>query len=241
MAKAIASNTGEVRHRRQDDILRVYDPTWANAREFLDVVDEAGLIHRDVSSAAVGQIVLCQGSLSVKNLQLLMSIWSSPMAKKMMSDGMKQNSIPPLPKADRGNLARQALRAAAIAEAETMKNGMNLFMDLVPTLPHTVQATISGDEDVWCSLLPEGLTFDPTDISLKFSDTIPGTWSAIGILDALPDAQPSGEIRKVDYLSGAAMAKLGDAMAPMIRTFLGRPYEAYGITPLLVFREISGR
>lgn len=122
-----------------------------------------------------------------------------------------------------------------------MRDGMGLFMDLVPTFPHTVQGTISGDEDVWCSLLPEGLTFDPSDIALKFSDTLPGTWHAIGILDALPDEPPSGEIQKVDYLSGAAMAKLGDAIAPMIRMFLGRPYEAYGITPLLVFREISSR
>lgn len=241
IAKGMASNTGEVRYRRQDEILRVYDPTWANAREFLDVVDDAGLIHRDVSSAALGQIVLCQGSLTVKNLQMLMSIWASPAAKKMMGDGLKQNAPKPLPKSHRNDTRLTALHAAARAEAEALKDGMAFFMDIIPTLPHTVQATISGDDSVWCSLMPEGLTFDPTDISLKFSDRIPGEWSAIGILDALPDEPPSAEIKKVDYLSGAAMAKLGDAITPMIRTFLGRPYEAYGITPLLVFREVTGR
>ncbi|QBX34587.1 hypothetical protein E4191_07590 [Paracoccus liaowanqingii] len=221
--------------------MRVYDPTWANAREFLNVVDEAGLIHRDVSSASVGQIVLCQGSLSVKNLQLLTSIWSSPSAKKMMADGIKQNSVPPLGRNAQKDPTIKAMHDAAVLAAQNMRHGLELFMDLIPTFPHTVQATISGDKDVWCSLLPEGLTFDPSNITLKFSEHLPGTWSAIGILDALPDEQPDSGIKQVDYMNGAAMAKLGDTIAPMIRMFLGRPYEAYGITPLLVFREISAR
>lgn len=240
-AKGTAANIGEVRHRRQDEIMRVYDPTWANARAFLDIADEAGLIHRDISTAAVGQMVLCQGTLSVKNLQLLTSIWSLPSAKKMLAEGLKQNPVPPLGKEHRSNPLMKAAHAASTLQAQNMKHGVELFMDLVPTFPHTVQATISGEEDVWCSLLPDGLTFDPSDISLKFSESIPGLWSAIGIMDALPDEQPSGEIKKVDYLSGAAMAKLGDAITPLMRTFLGRPYEAFGITPLLIFREVNVR
>ncbi|WP_162798853.1 hypothetical protein [Paracoccus indicus] len=241
LAKGLISSTADIRKRTQDDVMRVYDPTWANAREFLDLAEGAGLIQRDVSTASVGQLVLCQGSLTVKNLQLLTSIWSSPSAKKMMADGVKQNSVPPLGRNGQKDPNLRALHDAAVQAAKTMRNGLDLFMDLVPTFPHTVQATISGDEAVWCSLLPDGLTFDPSDITLKFSKHLPGTWSAIGILDALPDEQPDGDIKQVDYLSGAAMAKLDDAITPMIRMFLGRPYEAYGITPLLVFREIGAR
>lgn len=241
VAKATTSNAGEVRHRRQDEITRVYDPTWANARSFLDLTAEAGLIQPDVSAAAVGQLVLCKGSLTVKDLQLMTNLWGLPSAKQLIAAGLKQAVPPALGRGAKANPVLKQLHDKAVGAAQANRQGLELFLDFVPTLPHTVQATISGEEDVWCSLLREGLTFDPTDIILKFSERLPGEWAAIGILDALPDEPPSNEIKKVDYLSGAAIAKLGDAIAPMVRMSLGRPYQAYGITPLLIFREVTAR
>jgi hypothetical protein len=37
---------------------RMYDPAWANARAFLDLLSERSLINRDVPSAGIGQFVL---------------------------------------------------------------------------------------------------------------------------------------------------------------------------------------
>lgn len=224
---------------RRDDTIKVFDPTWSNAREFLNLLAQESLLERDVSQATIGQFVLFKGRLTIDDLQMMINIWGLPTVKKLM--GGAKASLPEMPKAARSNPSLRAIHEAAVAEAKSNQLGSQLFMEMIPALPHTVQATVTGNEQVWCTLNREGLTFEPTDIVLKFGKSIPGEWAVIGILDAVPDSQPSGEIQNVDYLSGGGVAKLMDAVTPMVRTFLGRPYDAYGITPLLIFREVVGR
>lgn len=80
-----------------------------------------------------------------------------------------------------------------------------------------------------------------SDFVLKFGGPIPGDWVAIGIMDAVPDSVINPA---VDYgisdLDQIAAVMLGH-LEPLVRQFLGRPSESYGITPLAVFREVGAR
>jgi hypothetical protein len=82
------------------------------------------------------------------------------------------------------------------------------------------------------------MTNEPTDIVLKHGNRIPGEWAILGVLDALPDHQGS-EPEDPDFGVVEEMAaKMVGVVAPVTRTVLGRPSSHFGVTPLLIFREI---
>jgi len=42
------------------------------------------------------------------------------------------------------------------------------------------------------------------------------------------------------FCTSTASASLVEAMAPLAKQMLGRPSGAHGVTPLLIFRDITG-
>jgi hypothetical protein len=86
------------------------------------------------------------------------------------------------------------------------------------------------------------------DIVLKHGSIVPGKWFMLGVLDGLPDyaANPDrpgelneGElavVRLADTVAGKAVAHL----APITRNLLGRPRGTFAMTPLMIFRQVSG-
>ena len=63
----------------------------------------------------------------------------------------------------------------------------------------------------------------------------------LGILDAHPDNSEDDESGLLDFGDGAEMAvKMMGIIAPVAKNLLGRPPRCYGVTPLLVFREVTG-
>jgi hypothetical protein len=78
---------------------------------------------------------------------------------------------------------------------------------------------------------------------LKHGVGIEGTWSMLGVLDALPIS--GFDEMKADLSQVTAAESLGalglllGKLGPAIRRMLGRPDGSYGITPLLIFREVS--
>jgi hypothetical protein len=80
---------------------------------------------------------------------------------------------------------------------------------------------------------------------LKHGIQLAGEWLTLGILDAVPthplsDAQTEAQNAVTMATLGPMMGGLG-VMADVLRPILGRPSEAYGLTPLLVFREVAAR
>lgn len=116
-------------------------------------------------------------------------------------------------------------------------------------LPHTIQARliVNRDESVWCSLREEGLVISASDLTLKHGVTVSGQWTMVGVLDALPEAGASGapsEAALAEFGSSAAagtapFSELMFHLTPAIRGLLGRPFLAYGLTPLVIFRQIT--
>lgn len=222
---------GEVNFERgpaeigSEELQRVYDPLWSNALSLLDFLEERHLIQRDIAEASIGNFVLSSGSLSISDLQLMHRTWQLPSVKKLMRSGVTPTGQ-----------NRQQRRAGA---GQPAPDFLELFTDLVSILPHTIQASLTGDAEIWCSLHQQGMTTDASDITLKHGTVIPGEWSVLGILDARPGAMaPSDDL---DFSDGEEMAiKMMTVIAPLAKNLLGRPPRCYGVTPLLLFREISG-
>ena len=226
MASGEGEYTREASRGYQLENLRVYDPTWANARAFLDVLDELNMIHRNVLDANMGQFVLCSGGLSVADLKLMEKTW-------------KLKSVQSLIKAGAGGGAENRQQRRAKGRAASNLNEVDLVIELLSILPHTIQAKISGTVDVWCSLTEDGMSTLASDITLKHGTSIPGMWHALGILDAKPEGDVFEE-PEPDFSDGEELAaKLMITMGPIAKRLVGRPDNHFAITPLLIFREVE--
>ena len=228
---------------------RIYDPRWANALAFLDYLDERRLLHRELESARIGQIVLFSGELSLFDLGVLRRMWDLPAVKKMILNAAGNQQ--PNEHGGANRQERRKLAASDRAKASSLPNEAELALELLTILPHAVQAAISTDfQSVWASLKEENLTIAAADLFMKHGLTIAGDWNVVGILDALPDEidyQPADGEAPLSALkqmvAGSKLGFFGFSMAPHlvppVRQLLGRPSTSYGFTPLLLFREIA--
>jgi hypothetical protein len=225
-----------VRRSHEEEVLRVYDPTWANARSLLDLLDEKRLISRDVSCAGIGQIVLAKGQLSVLDLGVVGKLWDTPSVQYLVRQGGEASDV---------GASRQVRRQAARGkgkkeEASSPPTEIDLLLDMMRNLPHGLQGNLYGEQRVWFNVSEQGLSVAPSDLATKYGNFIPGEWSVLGILDAHPDDEVS--LAPVAPQMGPAtddlVATVAKSIMPIVRTTLGRPADAYGITPLLIFREV---
>ena len=120
-----------------------------------------------------------------------------------------------------------------------------MAFEMMKLMPHTIQATIRGkDWTVWSSLREESLVIPGSELLLKHGVGIAGSWTALGVLDALPDGATQELYVAEQLQAGLSLGLLGGQVishiAPAVRQLLGRPGSAYGITPLLIFRKVSG-
>ncbi|UTW52048.1 hypothetical protein KFF05_01240 [bacterium SCSIO 12827] len=213
---------------------RVYDPLWTNARTLLDYLAEYNLIKRNIEEARIGQFVLATGELEVKNLSMLRAAWQDETIKKLLDQGQHE---------DISSLSRQQRRAVERkgAKSSVVPTDNDVALAFMKILPHAVQAHIQGDTlSAWCNLLEDGLVVSADELLLKHGIRVSGTWHVLGILDAFPgsietDLNPSFELTE-----GGVLGALLTVIAPVARLLLGRPPNSYGITPLLIFREVSG-
>lgn len=224
----------------RDSAERVYDPMWTHARELIAILENSHLIRRDIRDAQLGHFVLIKGHIIVLDISMMKDSWDKPSIKKKMMAGMKRN-VPEI-----GN-HRERKQAEANAK-KALEEETQFLVDIILMMLHSVQAHIIGDGfTAWCGLQPEFLVGSSSDLMLKHGAYIPGQWQLIGILDAVPDPEsvvgPNGELSGVnaavaEYMT-SNVAKLMAQLVPHGRNLLGRPTGAYGVTPLVVFREIS--
>lgn len=216
---------------------RTYDPLWTNARALLDYLAARDLINRDLLTARLGQFVLASGTLIVLDVAMLKAAWEKPMVRRFVTQGARAN-----------------VQGSAKGQSKSSRNGKqsdaDLFLELLPVFPHSLQAHVVGaDYSAWCSLAEASLVGMSSDVVLKHGSLVPGEWHVLGILDAVPDPDndpgvSAGSLGHRDAAvvtaAGTAVGSLVAQLAPMARQFLGRPYTSYGLTPLLIFREVSG-
>ncbi len=176
IATAEGEQSSEAGASSQHDSQRVYDPIWANARTFLDYLAERDMIQKDVAEANMGQFVLCSGSLSITDLQLMERTWKLKSVQTLIKSGQQPTGR-----------NRRERRAQSVSVTPTTADNVDLVIDLLSIMPHTIQAKISGTANTWCSLSQDGMSTLASDITLKHGTRIPGEWHALGVLDAKPE------------------------------------------------------
>lgn len=219
-----------------ESLERVYDPYWANARQLLDVLQERNMIMRSLDEASVGQIVLATGYLSIQDLGMMKEAWKAPTIKSKIMAGKSGGKR-------KGNMTA-AQREAAKEEEDNAK----LFLDLIQLMPHSVHARMLTSQRepaslVWCVLNQENLVTSASDVALTYGYMMSGEWSILGILNARPEylaPDLSGQFKENDLgLTESIVGQVSKLLAPVVRVSLGRPSAAFGITPLLIFREVA--
>ncbi len=226
----VMAGSGEHSHQTdaeyQRENRRVYDPTWANARAFLDYLDQHKMLQKNIDLAGMGQFIICAGKLAIADLHVVERSWQLKSMQAIMKAGKE-----PI-----GN--RHSRRTEPAPPPKSTE--LDFALEMLSIMPHTIQARIEGAAKVWCSLNQDGLATQASDITLKHGMVIPGEWHAVGILDAKPEYYTE-DAPAVNFLDPNELAlKMLSLIAPITRTMLGRPNTYYGITPLLIFREIAG-
>jgi len=130
-----------------------------------------------------------------------------------------------------GNKSNKALLQNKTKEADMIKS-------IISALPHALLMTLFSDgKSLWSSLEEEHLKINSDDITLKHGATFAGHWYVLVVLDAKPDDEMEQSAFALTTGNGLFEGMVG--MLSAIRTFLGRPADAYGITPVAIFRTVS--
>lgn len=190
-----------------------YDSSSTALYSAIDRLDELGFIKKSISDTAIGQMLLCSGTISFQDIRMMRNLWE-PMMKMVAAQetNPKQRNI-------------------KTKEAEQIKS-------ILSALPHALLMTLMSDGDsLWSSLEEEHLKINSDDITLKHGANFAGRWHVLGILDAKPDNESDTVTHQLP-----AGNPIFDGMVEVltaIRIFLGRPINAYGITPIAIFRTVS--
>lgn len=229
----------------REGLERTYDPLWANALTFLDMLDERGMIQRAVQSARIGQFVLIRGSLMLLDMGAMKAAWDIPAVKKAVLNGM--NNPANTTNAGQSGVSPSNRKQRRAAQQQTALDNTELLFAMLKLMPHPIQARLlSSEADVWCCLNDDAIVGRASDLMLKHGVLIAGEWSMVGVLDAFPfdpdattdNGQPIVEM--LAAVTGTQVGQLVANLAPLARSLLGRPPGSFGVTPLLIFREISG-
>ncbi len=208
-----------------------FDPLWMNAINLLDFLNENKLIRTNLFGSAIGQFVIETGPLMISDLNRMKDIWQHPYIKEVLMKGILNEPIM--------QVLSEEQRQIAIREAE-------LVFEMVPSMPHSLQARLMGKTGrIWCSLSDDALVGSAADIVLKHGSFVPGEWNLLAIFDAYPydpnDATTDGRLL-VDVLAdlaGVGGGQIAVRLGQATRAFLGRPPPFFGVTPILIFREIA--
>jgi hypothetical protein len=194
------------------------------------------LIAEDITHAGIGQFVKITGLLKVLDLTIIKRITEHPTLAKMLAAA---NEPPVVPQG--GNRAERKRNEAASRHASSKRPSEGeLGMAMASLFGMTTQAHIlNKDASVWCTLREKNLVVSAADLLLQHGILIAGSWTAVGILDAKPG---SSTVHNTGADDGAS-TPFADAlmlMIPSVRNLIGRPEAYFGVTPLLIFRQIVG-
>lgn len=232
--KVVKSDTSA---SQQTGVSKKYEAQFVAPLSFLD--HAKGLIVRDINKAGIGQFVLATGSLRILDLMMLKEAWELTSVKKLVLHGAQvasQNNNP--------NQSRQERRAnqRRSENVDAASAGVNFMFDMLRIMPHGFQGQLdAGTSQIWSPMRAEGFITPPRDLLLNHGIDVSGLWNIVGILDATPthDGQLLAAPAAPGPDSTSLVGNVALSIQPMARQILGRPKGAYGVTPLLIFREVG--
>ena len=124
---------------------------------------------------------------------------------------------------------------SAASEHMSFDADANAGIQIVGSMPPSVQGTMKkGGSEIWFLGQSENWITHPNALMLSYGSTIGSGWKIIGILQSKPSASTTP--------SQADTATVGEGMrqyADTIKHLMGKPSNAYGITPLILLRPVN--
>lgn len=186
-----------------------HDPSWRLPVLFLDQM-QAHIVP-DPAAWATGQIVTLTGAISFRDFAF---------AGQMLQVAA----------------VRHLLQSRSPSDPHLTKAELTEFTNAADAMPHMLQALITdGETTTWSTLNDACTTASTGDLILKCGGEIEGRWTLTGILDAKGDGASQAPPSPFDKGFEHEFRRFGDA----VRTTLGRPPAAFGVTPLTIHRKVE--
>jgi hypothetical protein len=193
-----------------EGIEHMFDASWSIPLEVLDCLRSRSLVLESARGAGLGSIILTDCYLRVIEFASMENLWEPAM--RLASSQPSQSILPET--------------VSTISEA-------------MKAMPRAIHAHfLTKDAVLWSSLQPENLTIPMTDLTLKYGGTVSGSWKILYLLDAWPDTGEPPDVSSI-WSAGQMMDGILTAIHAL-RTMMGRPTSWFGITPLMIFRDIAG-
>lgn len=191
-----------------------YAAVWVDALNFKELLEDGGKLGKDIGAATAGSFVFLRGELFIYDVSA---------KKAWLNDLVTQRLM--------GNVYRDA-------GADGPKN-QTLGFELLAKSPHSIHCSIGfGETEAWGPLQAESLSSRIEDIGRTHGVAMPGEWEMIAILDARRNTEPEFDSFAPTFTdtpeSELYHTVLG--LSNIVRTVLGRPAGAYGVTPILISR-----
>lgn len=192
---------------------RHYDSSVSVLYSAMDKLNDLGFIRKNINDTAIGQLLLCSGTITFQDIRMMRNLWD-PMMKFVAN-------------LEQGNHKQK----------QEKQKEMELYKSIFEALPHALLMTfMSENECLWSSLEEEHLKINSDDITLKHGANFAGQWRMLGILDAKPNGKSENTTPPAignPFFDGLVQ------VLDSIREMIGRPSTYYGITPIAIFRIVT--
>lgn len=212
--------------KKSDGMEKTFDPAMVLPFTIMDVLQERGFIGKDITHSGLGSLVLFSGSMRIKELSHSPLMW--PIVEKNLPFEAFAPNLNGLTKAQ-----KSAIMKTSLSLTEVKKMLESFFRGIT----HPIQVEVKNTaHKVWGTFNEKSLCASISDFGFKFSSIIPGTWHMLCILDCQPGDVNQEEKDLWAEDSGSLSDGLSNAVSAFKNMF-GRPENAYGVTPLIVFRK----
>lgn len=207
------------------EVRLTYDPLWANSRKLIDYFEK----EQDLSEFTLGQLRVITGNLIAYDFSAISSMMNAESMVDFIARGVSGNDDDHSRKKPQ-SLAEKKKEAVVIRE---LMRGLPLGIGFI---------LVSETSHFWFSVKREYLSLYDLDIPFKFPTHVSGIWSVLGVIDALPSDHVEGLQRviqkNIDGLMPSMALNMMQITGAIVGMF-GRPLPAYGLSPLVVYREVN--
>lgn len=209
----------------KQEIKETYDPLWVNSRKLIDEIYERQSSVRK-ESIDIGKILILSGTLLCFDYTILNALMSADAFEDLIATSVNDS--------DAGGKSKNGFR-----EKKKLASVLRGLLQSLPLGMGFVLVTEHGH--FWFSVKREYLNLHDLDIPLKFPLHISGKWEVLGIVDALPNDHVEGIQSVINKQIDGLMPPMVFNLMEMIGTItgqFGRPLQAGGISPLIVYRDV---
>lgn len=215
---------GGAASRQETGLEKHYDAQFTAPLIFLDEINSRNMLRANAETARIGDLLILSGTLNVVDIQAFQKAFEA------MSSAGSPASI------DKRN--RHQRRSNPVPPAQDFDPAVSFRLMASLDQP-MIMLFEAGDQKYWSTIDVGSIVGSSTDLHLKHGVVISGEWQMVGILDCFPGTNAPEQIPRFcgqgDNVFSAAMGNL----LRELRIIMGRPSDCYGITPLLIMREVS--